>query len=108
MEFFDQHVLSFITFVPLVSALLVLASPSVGLARWVAMIGSLLALAGGLHVWAHFDGGSAGLQFAESYQWIPAFGIRYLMGVDGLSLLLVMLTVGLQPLILLSIWGADE
>ncbi len=108
MEFINHHILSFITFAPLVTALVVLAMPTLALARWASMIGSLLALAGGAHVWAHFDASSAGMQFTEAYAWIPAFGIRYLMGIDGLSLLLVMLTVALQPLILLSLWGVDE
>ena len=108
MEFINSHVLSFITFFPLLTALVVLGSPSLSMARWVSMGGTIVTFFASLHVWYYFDPKSAGIQFTEAYEWIPTFGIKYLMGVDGLSLLLVMLTTFLTPLILLSQWHVDE
>ncbi len=108
MEFLNSHILSFLTFVPLVAAAVVLATPNLALARWVSMGGAIVAFLASLHLWANFDGKTAGLQFTESYEWIPQFGIKFIMGLDGLSLLLVMLTTILTPLILLSLWNVDE
>jgi NADH-quinone oxidoreductase subunit M len=59
-----------------------------------------------LVLWAGFDGASADFQFVERHSWIPAFGIDYFVGVDGISLFLVVLTGFLMPLALLSSWGA--
>src|SRR5262245_48631621 len=55
-------------------------------------------------MWAQFDATSAEFQFVERYAWIPSFGISYAIGVDGISLLLVVLTGLLTPLALLSSW----
>jgi NADH-quinone oxidoreductase subunit M len=57
-----------------------------------------------LLLWARFDGTSAEFQFIERHAWIPAFGIDYFIGVDGISLFLVVLTGFLTPLALLSSW----
>ena len=57
-----------------------------------------------LLLWARFDAASADFQFVERYPWIPAFGIEYFVGVDGISLFLVVLTGFLTPLALLSSW----
>ena len=108
MQLINSHILSFLIFMPLLAALAVLAAPSVLVARWVAMGASVLGFLGGLHLWYWFDGSSAALQFVESYEWIPSFGIKYIVGVDGLSLLLVVLTTFLMPLVLLSQWHLDD
>jgi NADH-quinone oxidoreductase subunit M len=108
MDFINSHILTITTFLPLLTAFAVLASPSLDVAKWMSMIGSVLTFFASLHVWYWFDPQTPGLQFAESYEWIPAFGIRYIMGVDGLSLLLLMLTTFLTPLILLSVWHHDD
>src|SRR3954466_4117634 len=57
-----------------------------------------------LMAWWRFDAGSAAFQFAERHAWIPAFGIDYSVGIDGISLFLVVLTGFLTPLALLSSW----
>jgi NADH-quinone oxidoreductase subunit M len=57
-----------------------------------------------LLLWARFDAGSADFQFVERYSWIPSFGIEYFVGVDGISLFLIVLTGFLTPLALLSSW----
>ena len=57
-----------------------------------------------LLLWARFDPASADFQFVERHAWIPAFGISYFVGVDGISLLLLVLTGFLTPLALLGSW----
>jgi NADH-quinone oxidoreductase subunit M len=57
-----------------------------------------------LLLWARFDATSASFQFVERHAWIPAFGIDYSVGIDGISLFLVVLTGFLTPLALLSSW----
>ena len=59
-----------------------------------------------LLLWAKFDPRSAEFQFVERIAWIPAFGIDYYVGVDGISLLLVVLTGFLTPIALLSSWDS--
>ncbi|MBM4251194.1 MAG: NADH-quinone oxidoreductase subunit M [Deltaproteobacteria bacterium] len=108
MDFLNSHILSITTFVPLLTAITVLLSPKLAIARWVSMGGSILAFLASLHVWFYFDPQTAGLQFTEMHDWMPSFGIRYIMGVDGLNLLLIMLTTFLTPLILLSVWHVDD
>src|SRR5581483_9621494 len=74
------------------------------LVRRVALVVSLLVFAESLLLWSRFDPASAEFQFVEHRAWIPAFGISYAVGVDGISLLLVVLTAFLTPLALLCSW----
>ena len=104
MQFINSHVLSFLIFLPLSAAILISVLPSGKAPRWIAMGSAIVGLLAGLHVWYWFDGSSSALQFVESYEWIPSMGVKYIVGVDGLSLLLVVLTTFLLPLVLLSKW----
>jgi NADH-quinone oxidoreductase subunit M len=108
MQLINSHILSFLIFAPLLAAVVIFLLPSVAAARILAMATALLGLLGGLHVWYWFDGTSAALQFVESYEWIPSLGVKYIVGVDGLSLLLLVLTTFLMPLVLLSQWHVDD
>ena len=63
-----------------------------GSSRAVALTVSGLVFAETLLLWSRFDAVSAEFQFVERHEWIPSFGISYLVGVDGISLLLVVLT----------------
>jgi NADH-quinone oxidoreductase subunit M len=76
--------------------------------RWTSLAVSLLAFAVSLAIWAQFNPGSADFQLVERHAWIPAFGIDYYVGVDGISLLLVVLTAFLTPVALLSSWHSIE
>ena len=49
-----------------------------------------------------------GMQLTETYEWIPAFGVHFALGVDGLGLLMVLLTTLLVPIVLLAAWREDE
>jgi NADH-quinone oxidoreductase subunit M len=78
------------------------------LIRWVALGVSLVVFAVTLVIWARFDPTSAEFQFVERVPWIPAFGIDYYLGLDGISVLLVVLTGFLTPIALLSSWEGVE
>ena len=74
------------------------------LVRCVALTVSLLVFAETILLWARFNPALADFQFVERHAWIPAFGISYAVGVDGISLLLLVLTGFLTPLALLGSW----
>jgi NADH-quinone oxidoreductase subunit M len=101
-------ILSTLIALPAAGALLLLAiheeERTERLIRLVALIVSLLVFAEALLLWWRFDPASADFQFVERYDWIPSFGISYAVGVDGISLLLVVLTGFLTPIALLSSW----
>ncbi len=103
--------LSLIIFLPLAGALLALIAGGRGdrperepLVRWIALGASLVTFAATLLLWSQFDASSAAYQFEERFDWIPRFGIQYYIGVDGISLFLIVLTGFLTPLALLSSW----
>ncbi|MEX2660870.1 MAG: NADH-quinone oxidoreductase subunit M [Vicinamibacterales bacterium] len=103
--------LSLIVFLPLIGALIVLLAGGRGdrpdrepLIRNIALVFSLATFAATLWLWWRFDPASADYQFVEQYAWMPQFGIQYLIGVDGISLFLLVLTGFLTPLALLSSW----
>jgi NADH-quinone oxidoreductase subunit M len=104
-------ILSTIVFLPLVGAVLVLLAGGRGdrpdrepAVRYVALAVSLAVFAATLWLWARFDPGSADFQFVERHAWLPQFGISYHLGVDGISLFLLVLTGFLTPLSLLASW----
>src|SRR5207302_6133338 len=88
-------------FVPLLGAIAVTTWPR-GNFRGVALIFTALAAACALGLWRDFDTALAGLQLVERHGWIPAIGAEYLVGVDGLSLLLVLLTSLIVPFAFLA------
>jgi NADH-quinone oxidoreductase subunit M len=99
--------------VPFVGALALLLIPNRdghrnGLIRWLALAIALVGFALTLGLWVWFDQGSSEFQFVERVPWIPAFGIDYYVGLDGISLLLVVLTGFLTPIALLSSWEGVE
>jgi NADH-quinone oxidoreductase subunit M len=105
--------LTAIVFLPLAGAILVLLAGGRGdrperepLVRNLSLLVSLLTFAATLYLWYRFDPASAEFQFMETHDWMPGFGIRYIVGVDGISLFLVILTGFLTPLALLSSWGS--
>ena len=74
------------------------------LIRGLALAASLVVFGVTLLLWAKFDGSTADFQFIERHAWMPMFGIQYLIGVDGISLFLIVLTGFLTPLALLCSW----
>ena len=103
--------LSLVVFLPLAGALALLAIGNQdgrrdGVIRWAALVVSLVTFAATLAVWALFDPTEAEFQFVERRPWIPPFGIDYAVGVDGISLFLLVLTGFLTPIALVSSWGS--
>ena len=74
--------------------------------RWTALWTSLLVFVISLVLWARFDVAEPGFQFQESLSWLPEFGVGYRMGVDGISVLFVMLSTALTPICILASWEA--
>jgi NADH-quinone oxidoreductase subunit M len=100
-----SHLLSIITFLPLVGALVILIAPSA--ARQIALVTTLADFALSMVLWANFDGHSAGFQFVEQAAWL-GHNITYHMGVDGISMLFIVLTAGLMPFCILASWKSIE
>ena len=102
-------ILTSLIVLPVAGAILVLfvrgdEEQSAPFVRKIALTVSVLIFAETLLLWSRFDPSSADFQFVERHAWIPAFGIQYFVGVDGISLLLLVLTGFLTPLALLSSW----
>jgi len=75
-----------------------------GLIRNIALGVSLVVFAVTLLLWLRFDPTSSDFQFVERHAWIPAFGVSYAVGVDGITLFLIVLTGFLTPIALLCSW----
>ncbi|MBS9533688.1 NADH-quinone oxidoreductase subunit M [Mycobacterium sp. M1] len=101
--------LSVLWLLPLAGAGLVIVLPAGGqaLAKWTGLLLSLATLAVAVVVTVGFDSTASGepYQFVESHSWIPAFGAGYTLGVDGIAVVLVLLTAGLVPLLMLAGWN---
>jgi NADH-quinone oxidoreductase subunit M len=102
-------VLSLVTFFPLVGALLIAAQNRAAKrnARWIALYTTLFTLGVSLWIWANFDKGSAAFQFVEEMNWLGG-SIKYKMGVDGISVLFVVLTAFLMPLCIIASWESIQ
>ena len=103
--------LTILGIVPLVGALVLLVLPrdNVRLIKQAALVFSLAALVLTVVMGLQFDADStAAFQFVESYPWIPAFGISYSVGVDGIGLVLVALAATLVPVTILAGWNDVE
>ncbi len=101
--------LTILTLIPLIGGVAVLlASSQTKLGRRIAFATSLLALAVAAALWAAFDPSQAGWQFAERVAWVPSLGIEYRLGVDGLGLLMVLLSALIVPFAMLASWRIEE
>jgi NADH-quinone oxidoreductase subunit M len=105
--------LSLLTFLPLAGAAIILSvrgeeAVVARNARWTALWTSLLVFLLSLLLWVKFDTGSAGFQFEEKLSWLPEFGVGYHMGVDGISVLFVLLSTALTPICILASWESIE
>lgn len=90
------------------TALFLLPKGSDLLAKQVALGVSIVVAIAGLGMAFSFDRSVTGFQFVEKHQWIPAFGINYALGVDGISLLLILLALVLTPIVILACWNEAE
>jgi len=100
--------LTAVTFLPLLGAFVVLLFPSNKSVRFGALVISLVEFLLSLFILQTFDGASHQLQMVESYSWIPAYGVKYFLGIDGISLWLVLLTTFLTPITILASWNSID
>lgn len=106
----DLGLLSLLVWLPILGGLVVLAlgESRVALGRWVALATSLVALALSVPLYQGFDTTTAAFQFVEQLPWIPAFNATYHLGVDGISLPLILLTTFITVPILIAAWTVIE
>ena len=107
MEWFNDHLLTGLTFLPLAWALVGTLLPTKAAKHW-AFAGSLLTFIVSLKLYSGFDARGPEFQFTESVQWIPGLGVNYALGMDGISLWLLLLTTFLSPIVILGSYRAVE
>src|SRR5579862_1438130 len=105
-----DHILTYMTFIPLLGAAVVLALPrdNHALIKWVAVGATVPPLLMAIWLYINFDRTAAGFQFMQQASWIPSFNIQYLVGVDGISITMVLLTALLCFLCMIASWGIDK
>ena len=105
-------ILSLVIFLPLAGALFILTirdqDPHIIArnARYVALWASGITFLLSLYLWFNFDRSTSAFQFVEKAEWMPLLGLSYHLGVDGISVLFVMLTTLLTPICILASWEA--
>ena len=95
---------------PILGTLLIAVIPTEQVLRikQAALATTLLVAVTGILTWLNFDSSNTDFQFAQSIEWIPSFGINYAVGVDGLSLVLILMSVLLTPIVVLAGWNESE
>ncbi len=110
MEWLNEHILTLVLAAPLVGALLAILIPNdqvYGLKVFGIGASSLTFLLS-VYLYIQFDGSKAEFQFVEQVQWIEGLNVSYHVGIDGISLLLIMITTFLTPLSLLASWDSIQ
>ena len=105
--------LSLITWLPMVGIAVIMSvrgdeKTVASNARWTALWTSLIVLLISLVIWVKFDKSEAGFQFVESVAWLPEYKVGYKMGVDGISVLFVLLSTVLTPICILASWESIQ
>ena len=105
----QDTLLSLLVWVPILGGLATLAlSRRAMAARWFALLVSLATLALSVAMFVLFDPSLASMQLVQDVAWVPEYGIRYHLGVDGISVALVMLTAFTTVFVLIGAWRAIE
>ena len=103
-------ILSLVTWLPIAFGVAVLAMASdrnPGPARWTALAGSVLGFLAGIPLWTGFSAAAGGaMQFQELHPWIPLFNVNYNLGVDGISMPLILLNSFMTVLVVIAHWEA--
>jgi NADH-quinone oxidoreductase subunit M len=106
MDILGIPILSFLIFFPLAGAIVLLFIKQEETIRWTTLVFSLVEFIVSLPLFCKFDSASAAMQFLEDRWWVEAYGISYKIGIDGISLLLVLLATFLTVLCILCSWTA--
>jgi NADH-quinone oxidoreductase subunit M len=106
----ETNLLSLILFTPVVIAVILLFLPreEKGLVRWTALLGSLIPLGMAIALWLQFDSTKAGFQFEQKTIWYEALNSSFHLGIDGLSLTMVLLTTLLTPIAILASFSITD
>ena len=104
----DYPILSITTFVPVVGAILILFIRNNRLVKWVALSTTVLTFIVSLPIYKNFDKSTYEMQFVEIHPWVPAWNIDYKVGVDGISVLFIILVAILSILCVTVSWKAIE
>ncbi|HSE39686.1 MAG TPA: NADH-quinone oxidoreductase subunit M, partial [Acidobacteriota bacterium] len=102
-------ILSLITFLPLAGAIIIIffmSKEKENLIKWFANIVAFADMAISFVLIPYFESGTLTMQFSERYKWIPQLGVEYLVGIDGISYLLLLLTTILGFIAILSSWSS--
>jgi len=110
MNLADMNLLTLSMLLPLLgaAALALVPKTNVLLTKQVALATTILVALVGVVMVAEFDFSKPGFQFVESRPWIPAFGINYALGVDGIALVLILMSVLLTPIVVVAGWHESE
>src|SRR5262249_16268133 len=110
MDVITSNILTIVTFTPAVGAVLLLFynREHVRSVRAFALIITILTFVFSLHLIPHFHSRNPDFQFAVKVPWIPSLGIDYSMGIDGISVFLILLTTLLTPLAVLASWSIHD
>ena len=105
-----MNLLTSMGLLPLIGAGLIALLPATNakLVKQSALLVSVLVAALGITMTVGFDRGVIGFQYIERYSWIPSLGISYQLGIDGISLILILLSVLLVPIVILAGWNESE
>jgi NADH-quinone oxidoreductase subunit M len=107
MTLFNQHILSFAIWMPMLAGVLVLlfgSDQAANRTRWVAVVGAVLSFLVTIPLYTGFQLDIGTFQFQESMPWIPAFNIHYHLGADGFSVPLILLTSFTTVLVVVAAW----
>lgn len=104
----DFNILSVLVFLPLAGALVLLFVPNAALVRILSLVVTTATAAISLPLYTNFDLTTPKYQFGEHHAWIPNLDINYTLGVDGISLLLILMTTMIMPLCVLGSWKYIE
>jgi NADH-quinone oxidoreductase subunit M len=110
MDAVNSNILTIVTFMPALGAILLLffKRGNVRAIRTFALVVAVVTFLLSLHLIVHFESGRSDFQFLINTEWIPSVGINYHMGVDGISVLLILLATVLTPLAVLASWSVSE
>lgn len=108
MDLSTAPLLSIVMFMPLVGAIIIgcLNREATSNARWIALWTTIITFLISILIWVKFDPANPGFQFVEERPWMH--GMSFKLGVDGISMLFVILTTFLMPMVIIQSWGAIE
>jgi NADH-quinone oxidoreductase subunit M len=105
----SSHLLSLLIWLPILGSIAVLfCARNANAARWLALAAALIVFVVSIPLWTGFNTALPGMQFVENLAWIPAIKASYALGVDGISVALIVLTTLTTVLVIIGSWGPIE